>query len=304
MPANVSAALRAAAGDAKDEYERVRERLTRVRPTLSPTLGRAAAYMLDHPADVVTMSMREIARAANVAAPNFSRLAQRVGFAGYSGLRAVYRHRIHTGKPVGDSTPDHVAALEGADRRPEELWHQFRQTALGNLAATFENVDSALIAELADELRSRDRIYLAAAHASQHVARYLQSLGNMVAPSFRLIGRETGSVSDGLVDITGRDAVICLAAALPSGGTIRVAKLAQERGALIVGITESRTTPLAAISDRLLIVPVQSPSFFRSHVSALAIVEMLVGFIVLGAEQTATDRIERIEADRRRFADE
>ena len=118
-----------------DEFERVQERLTRVRPTLSPTLNRAAAYMLEHPADVVTMSMRELARAADIPAPNFSRLAQQVGFVAYSKLRAVYRQRVHSGRPIHDSTPDRVPPppTERGERGGGAVG-RIPAAALGNLA--------------------------------------------------------------------------------------------------------------------------------------------------------------------------
>ena len=284
-----------------DEFERVQERLTRARPTLSPTLRRAAAYLLERPADVVTMSMRELARAANIPAPNFSRLAQRIGFAQYSTLRAVYRQRVQTGKPIADSTPDHALASSGADRGSRELWEAFRQAALANLGAVFENVGAAVIAPLADEVRSRDQVYVVATHASHQLARYLHSIGSMATPSFRLIGRDAGRFADDLVDIGERDALICLSSTSSDEATVEVARIGRERGALVIGITEGRTTSLAAVSDRLLLAPLGSPSFFQSHVGTVAVIEMLVGFIVLGTGPAATERIERILAARQRL---
>ena len=284
-----------------DEFERVQERLTRARPTLSPTLSRAAAYLLEKPADVVTMSMRELARAANIPAPNFSRLAQRIGFAQYSTLRAVYRRRVQTGKPIADSTADQTPASSDADRGSQALWEAFRHAALGNLEAAFKNVDSAVIASVADEVRARDRVYLVATYAPHQLARYLHSIGSMAAPSFRLVGRDGSRFADDLVDIGERDALICLSSTSSDEAAVHVARIGRERGALVIGITESRTTSLAAVADRLLLVPLGSPSFFQSHVGTVAVIEMLVGFIVHGTGSAATQRIDRILLERRRF---
>ena len=290
-----------------DEFERVQERLTRVRPTLSPTLRRAAAYMLEHPADVVTMSMRELARAADIPAPNFSRLAQQVGFAAYSKLRAV----LPPASPLGKadtrfhSRPRPARHPPTRRTRRRRCGNGFRQAALGNLAAAFDNVGSALAASLTDDLRSPQTGSTSAATRAPHfLARYLHTIGNMATPSFRLVGRDTGSFGDDLVDLGANDALICLASTTTAESAVRIAEMGRERGALVIGITESRTTPLAAVSDRLLLVPVESPSFFRSHVGSLAVVEMLVGFIMAGAGEAAAERIARIEAERRRFAEE
>ena len=97
--------------------------------------------------------------------------------------------------------------------------------------------------------------------------------------------------------------MICLAIRPCARTTVEIAQIARQRGALIVGITDSRASPLAALSDRLLLVPVDSPLFFESYIGAVAIIEMLAGFFVMGEGTSAVERIERIEADRRRLGE-
>ena len=249
------------------------------------------------------MSMRELAHAANILFPNFSRLAQKLGFATYGKLRAVYRQRIHSGKPIHDSTPDQVGPPPtNAENAADALWAGFQQATLGRVAAAFDNVGSAVAASLATDLHSRNRIFIAATHAPHFRARYLHTIGNMATPAFRLVGRDAGSYGDDLVDLGADDALTCLASSTTGTSTVQIAQLARERGALVVGITESRTTSLAAVSDRLLLVPVESPSFFRSQVGTLAILEMLVGFIRVDAGEAARKRVAQIETGRQRFA--
>ena len=272
---------------------------------LSPTLARAAAFVLEQPAAVVNMSMREIASASGIQAPNYSRLAKRMGFGNYTALRAVYRRRVESGKPVVDSIPD-IGAAAGAEgsayeTAAESLWASFRNTAIANLGAAFENVDSEMIASVADELRSCRRVHVAATHDSHHLGRYLHAIANMCTPSFHVIGRSGAAFGDDLVDIGEGDAVICMSSTSSPQATLQTAQLGRDRGALIVGIVESRTAALATVSDRLLLAPMESPSFFRSQIGAIAIIEMLVAFIELGSGAEGSERIERILADRRRF---
>lgn len=288
-----------AANDATGEFERVQERLTQARPLLPPTLGHAAAYILEHPADVVTMSMREIARASDIPAPNFTRLARRVGFSGYDALRAAYRQRVHEGKPFADSPP--APAPSRPIREAWELWDAFRTASAANLAAALETVDAELITSVANELRARERVHLAATHASHHLMRYLNDIAGMAAPSFRPLGLEGAAFGDGVVDIGARDALICLSSTPTDEALVELAGHARKAGALVVGIVESRTTPLAAVSDRLLLAPADRPSFFPSRVAALAVLELLAGFVALRGGKAATERIDRIHAWRERF---
>ena len=78
-----------------------------------------------------------------------------------------------------------------------------------------------------------------------------------------------------------------------------MAERAFERGAYVVGITDSRASPLAAFSSDILLTSCQSPLFFESYVGATAIIELLLGFMTLRAGPDAVERIAQIEADRR-----
>lgn len=135
--------------------------------------------------------------------------------------------------------------------------------------------------------------------ATQSFARYLHYIGGMASPPWHLAGRDGAVLGDDLVDLCDCDAVICLAPRPCAKATIQVANLGRERGALIVGSTDSRVSPRAAVSDRLLLAPDESPSFFESYISTVAIIEMLVGSCALGAGDAAINRIDRIEEDRR-----
>ncbi len=50
----------------------------------------AARWLIDHPDDVALLSMREQAKRAGVPPATMTRLAQRLGFDGFDGLRDVY----------------------------------------------------------------------------------------------------------------------------------------------------------------------------------------------------------------------
>ena len=77
--------------------------------------------------------------------------------------------------------------------------------------------------------------------------------------------------------------------------TIKVAKRSRESGAWVIGITDSRTSPLAAYSNDILLTPVRSPSFFESYVATAALIEVLVGMIVARGDRSIIDNIDNLE---------
>lgn len=286
-----------------DDLDATQERLTKARPALPPQLRRAAAYVLENPGDVATLSMRKIASAAQVAPPNFARLAKAIGFDTYGELREVYRKHVQHGAPFAYRERALNLQFSGADHGVEAVWSSFRAAAFDGIKHVFEHVDAGLISSVAEALRRRRRIYLAGMQASQPFVRYLHYIGGMVSPSMRLVGREGSVVADDLADMGERDAIVCLALRPCARATVQIARIARQRSVLVVGITDSRASPLAAVSDHLLLVPTQSPMFFESYIGATAVIEMLVGFYVIGEGACAVERIECIEADRRRFGE-
>ena len=70
------------------------ERLTWAYPSLSRQLKKCAAYILDHPSDVATLSMRQVASRAEVPPSTMHRLARTLGFDTYNEFRDIYRNGV------------------------------------------------------------------------------------------------------------------------------------------------------------------------------------------------------------------
>jgi hypothetical protein len=75
-----------------------RSRLLEAYEAMPRQLRAAAQWVLDNPRDVALLSMREQAKRAGVTPASMTRLAQRMGFDGYEGLRALYAERLRRGE--------------------------------------------------------------------------------------------------------------------------------------------------------------------------------------------------------------
>ena len=67
----------------------------------------------------------------------------------------------------------------------------------------------------------------------------------------------------------------------------------------MIGITDRRTSPLAACSNDILLVPIQSPSFFQSYVATTALIEILLGMVMAHGGPSVVENIDRLERCRR-----
>ncbi len=67
----------------------VRDRILERFPAMSPMIGAAARFVVDHPNEVVMGSMRALAAKAHVQPATLVRLAQQLGFAGWPELKSA-----------------------------------------------------------------------------------------------------------------------------------------------------------------------------------------------------------------------
>lgn len=284
-------------------YNDIHEKLKQSIPDLSKTLKRSAAYILDHPGDVATLSMRKVAKKAGVPAPNFDRLAKLLGYGTYSELRKIYQQEVQR-----DNISDYHLRAEllqesGDLDGNEAIWSDLRGSALINIAKLYDMIDPERVLEIVEKLQQCPRIFVVGAQASWSFATYLKYVGGMTSDQFRLLGSTGGLFADDLVDIKSGDAIIAIAICPCAQTTVEVSKIAQERSCLVVGITDRPSSPLAIHCDYILSAPTESPLFFESYLSTVAIIEMLLAFYTINQGAAAVQRIESIESDRLRLGE-
>lgn len=286
-----------------NDFDTVQERLTRLHPTLSPKLRHAAKFLLENPGEIATQSMRTVAASSGVALPNLARLAKALGFEKYNELRDVYRKRVQAGAIA--SYPERANRLRSSGKvsGDEAVWTSFREAALKSVEDVYARIDARAIAAVAEKLLKKDTIFVAGMQSSYPFADYFSYVGGMVASKIRLLGRRRGIIADDLIEISKRDALVCLAIQPCARATVQVAELAYDRGVYVVGITDSPASPLAAFSSEVIVTSCSSPLFFDSYVGSTAIIELLIGFMTLRSGSDVVDRITQIEADRHRLGE-
>ena len=91
------------------------------------------------------------------------------------------------------------------------------------------------------------------------------------------------------------DAVVAVTFRPYTTATVRAAQFARDRGAHLIAISDSRTSPLATGAACLLLTPTVSPQFFPSYTAATAVMEALIAFIVAGGDRRTVAKIADIE---------
>ncbi len=74
--------------------------------------------------------------------------------------------------------------------------------------------------------------------------------------------------------------------------------LAREQGVRIVGLSDSRASPILMAADHAFVIPTETPQFFTSTIGAAAFLETLMAFVIAAAGPHVIPNIEKFHQRR------
>ena len=266
--------------------------LSRAYPKLSPQLEKAAVYIMEHPSEVATFSMRELARKVGVPPTTLNRLAKALDFGTYEEFRALFRDSINE-QPSGYSFAEGQLRVVARESEFDHALNAFQQAAVGNVNTLFNHIDRNALERAVQALTDARTVLVIGMHTSQASADHLHRLAAMMFPTWHLLDSSSAGLTHLVEALAPTDAVVCIAVEPCAAASIRVARRAQEAGARIIGITDRRTSPLAACSDDILLVSMESPSVFPSYVGAMTLIDVLVGMVAARSDLSVSENVEK-----------
>ena len=279
------------------------DRLTKAYPKLSPQLKKCASYILEHPSEVATFSMRELATKADVPYSTLNRLARALDFRTYGEFKALLRDSINeqtTGYSL-ESGQVHVVARES---NFDDGVDAFQQAVVNNINTLFDRIDRTALERAVQALTDARTVLVVGMYESHLCANRLHYVAAARFRNWHLLIPNTGDYSRLLGDLAPADVVVCIAVEPYAANSIRIAERAREARARVIGITDRRTSPLAACSDDVLLISVDGLGDIPSHVGATALVELLVGMVAARSGYSAAagaDKSKRTHGDSDEF---
>ncbi len=252
---------------------------------LTPSQARAVEYILRKPDEVLFLSAVELGRRLDLSDATVIRLAQALGFSGYSDfkdhLRSKLMARLDTVSRLKHST---TRIRSVADVLPSVF-----QADLTNLKTLAETVSLNVFCNVVEELHKKERIHIIGLRSAHALAVFLTS-------AMRYLGREVHLVVPGAGDIWADLGILdpdslLVAISFPryTSMTVEVTEFFQEAGASIISLTDSSQSPLAQLADYALFCPYRIESHMESFVAPLSLLNALVsGVAFLDGEKSIT----------------
>ncbi len=171
--------------------------------------------------------------------------------------------------------------------------------AIGNIETLADETDPAQLAEAARILAGAGRVCLIGGMSSAAFVDYLGYMANLALGGWEVAGSGSGLAAAALVDYGPGDAVLALSLLPAARRPVGVVRLARERGAQVIAITDGPGNPLAGLADLNFTVATESPHFFTSYAAALVLIETLMTMVVREAGAAGEARIAEVEAAHR-----
>ena len=272
--------------------QHVLERLTEEWDTLTPEAQKAARYVLENPNDVGVSTVREIAEAANVKPNTFVRMARQVGFEGYEDFRAPFREAIRQGAV---SFPDRARWLQDIRKSGDlgGLYADMVEGAIRNLEETFAGIDAEALKAAAEAIWSSRQVFTLGVGVNNANARNFTYLASTGMVQFHAIPREGATPTDDLAWADKRDVLIAMSMRPYRAEVVAAIDVAREQGLTIIGISDSPASPIIRAANHGFVIAVDTPQFFPSSVSTIALLETLLSFVVAVASDEIVDRVEQ-----------
>ncbi len=281
--------------------ETVLDRLTEEWDALTPEAQKAARYVLENPQDVGVSTVREIAEAANVKPNTVVRMARQVGFDGYEDFRTPFRDAIRRGSI---SFEDRARWLQSIAKQGElgGLFADMVGGAIRNIEETFSTISADSLHAAAKAIWASENTYTLGVGVNNANARNFTYLASTGMVRFHAIPRQGNSAIDDLAFAGPKDVLIAITSKPYRSEVVAAVAVAREQGMTIIGISDSPASPIIRNADHGFVVRIDTPQFFPSSVSTLALLETLLSFVIASASDEIVDRVERFHARRHRLS--
>ncbi len=262
----------------------IKEIIAKAIPGLTPAHRQMADYVLAHSFRAATMTIDELAEATGVSLATVNRFARTLGFASFHAFRAELVH-------------GYESALSPVEKLRKEIHRnstcaEIMAACLSDSQNNLERVRASLPRETCEAivraiLKARRLLvagfgnsgYLAGmlAHGLELYCNHVQSLADIGGSSH---------CARALFKLQKQDVVIVISFPRYVRDAVIVASKARERGARVIVLTDSPTSPLAPLGDLTLYIESASRFAATSDATAHAVIEALCAAVARQAKNS------------------
>ena len=274
-----------------EDYEGLRALILARHDSLPKRLAQVARFAVENPDDIAFGTAASIAAAADVQPSTLVRLAQALGFQGFSEMKAIFRERLRARTLGYDERLAHSLDRSHA-AGAEPIARGMLSAATQSIDRAKSDLDTAEIDRAAALIAAADTIYVLGQRRSAAPAVYLGYVFGRLKMRAILVSGSFGTEDDILALAGPKDVAVSISFSPYAAATIEWTKTLSQKGVPIVGISDSLFSPVARLATAWLEVIEADFEGFRSLSATMSLAGSLA--VASAARRIGTDEVQRI----------
>jgi DNA-binding MurR/RpiR family transcriptional regulator len=253
-------------------------------------------HMLEEPNETAVKSISEIAQENNINISAITRLAQKLGFSGFTDLKKVFRNGLvqrksfYSGqvkKFLRKGSANHKGKASFLERVIQDEW--------SNVMLMADTFDEKRFANSIKLMVNAKRILIVGLRGCYPLAHYLGFYLKMIRDGVSIIGHAGHTLPDDLSVLRPGDLLIAISTNPYTKATADACHIGKLLAADIITITDSLSSPLAMETDNFLIASAEGDYFFNPMVATIICIETLLSELVKQLGDKAIQRLKHTE---------
>lgn len=259
--------------------------------SLSKSHKKIAEYILQNSEKAAYMTAAKLSKNAGVSEATVIRFAYELGFDGYPEFQKKLLELAKTQLTALQRMELAYEKNDGADILSLTL-----KSDIGHIEKTLESNEKSQFEAAAKEISSAKKIYITGVRSAAALAEFAGFYLHLVFDNVRLIKTTGGDdLFEQIINVGEGDVVIGISFPRYSKNTIRALEYAGKNGAAVIGITDSRTSPVEKVSDITLIAESGTMSFIDSLTAPFSLITALLAAVSMTNRKAVQDNLERLE---------
>ncbi len=257
---------------------------------MSPSFRNIATYVVDHRRELAFVSAARVGALTGSSAATVVRFGEYLGLTGFAELQSIAQADLY-------AEVNTVSMLESTVRtfEPASLLATAIRADIANLEAMLTELQAEEFENAVAMLNEARRIYLVGLRSSFGLMLHLQAYLSWIGRTVVVLKPGVGDLPDQLMDIGHADVCVAFSQRRYARATVEIAKSVKDKGARILGITDSPVSPIACLSDEHLLVPVDFPTFFDSKTAAMTMMNALIFGLAVADRARSLAALKRLE---------
>ena len=249
-----------------------------------------AKYILNNYDKAAFMTAGRLGKIVGVSESTVVRFAALMGYDGYPKMQRALQEMLR----MRFTSVQRIALTQ--DMPAADVLPMVLKRDVHNIQTALEDIDADTFARVTQDMVNAREIYVLGLRSSAPLAEFFGHYLRYIFPHVHVIGDGVAHVMEDLVRMQAEDLLFAMSFPRYSSRTVEAVQYAKKRGARIVALTDTMISPIASLSDHVLIAGSDMALFADSLVAPLSVINALIVALGLAKKDEVSDYLNTLES--------